>query len=174
MCVCLNVLVFHVFFLIIWRTDTVNLDRCWNLLPRSVYLRVVIICICHVLGCLFRYSLNNFFVLCQVTVAVSDDTDHTVPFIHWFFLRQQGWDGDGGVDEYIILVMLAWSLVSRVPQHDSLLLIADSLCHGFPPVQLPTVFPFHWAAGTTSGLCETTLPFCLFKLNISHINFNSS
>lgn len=35
------------------------------------------------------------------------------------------------------------SLVRRVPQHDSLLLIADGLCHGFPPVQLPTLF-FHF------------------------------
>lgn len=43
---------------------------------------------------------------------------------------------------YITLMMLARSLVSRVPQHDSLLLIADSLCHGFPPVQLPTFFHF--------------------------------
>lgn len=38
----------------------------------------------------------------------------------------------------------------------------------FSPSSAAYVFPFRWPAGTTSGVCKTTLPFCLFKWNISH------
>lgn len=37
-------------------------------------------------------------------------------------------------------MMLLPSLLSPMPQHDSPLLIADSLCHGFPRIQLTTFF----------------------------------
>lgn len=97
-----------------------------------------------------------------VTAALS-------PLIHWFLLRQRGWDR-GVTDGYITVMMWARrSLVSWVPQHDSLLLIADSLCHGFPPAQLPTFFHFVDPLEQHLDSPKAKLPFFVcFKWNVSH------